>query len=121
MGWVMYDIEKLTGGGEPPINGFVLDWSSFHRLLPIFVPVGGWNLGACGVAVEACLGSIVYRAGEVDAVGNFIKTSDCGCYGVLVVRICATVTMNRFERSMRVVGCTYCTIAPRWHSADIQN
>ena len=55
-------------------------------------------------AVQACLGSIVYRAGEVHAVGNFANTSHCQLASVLVMRDYPLVTMNHEEHLVRVVG-----------------
>jgi hypothetical protein len=60
-------------------------------------------LGSCIVAVQACLGSIVYRAEEVHAVGNFANTSKCYRASMSVVRNGSGVTINRIERSMHVV------------------
>jgi hypothetical protein len=35
MGGLFTTSKKLTDGGEPSINDFVLDWSSIHRAIPL--------------------------------------------------------------------------------------
>jgi len=76
--WVIYDIKIVDRRGRATDQRLRLELeiNSPHASNGT-EPVGGWSLGACGFAVQACLGSIVYRAGKVHAVVNFTNTSNC--------------------------------------------